>query len=486
MSAVAKPRPVGKLDELAKLMYLAACKSGKHPQALCDKMEGDAEKFRQDLKAVKDAGVVKGSRMVASGAKKNLTGAYDATKWGAGHVWKKISTEPSYFLSFYGLLLCALAAILFYVNLWDVSTSFPVLSIVGVLVPAFMVFMGYTKLTTDKKAAAHPGPEQQTSVYTHMFSALLFIGAFVFVMLVVVFVLALIGSFKYGMDIFSVLSYIALAIGAGAGLLALNSKLKKAIDSPDPSWLKLVGLLLFYIPCLFLDLIQYLKEQYSITAAPIWIILAYELAIIAAYVLIPKLLDYIITAEGSVLLRDPVYLSKPQSLGDLKTLYNPTESGGELDMETAQNYKYSISFWFRINPQPPNMRLSSSRDTNILEFGDRPRVTYNNSNQLFKVTCKMRPGRVRTIFKQTGVPLQKWNNLVINCDGANMTVFLNGTLVASAPNISPYTAYDLITIGEAEGLEGGITNVQYRKRVLGEGEISIGYKGSALLTTTIT
>ena len=179
----------------------------------------------------------------------------------------------------------------------------------------------------------------------------------------------------------------------GAGLLALNSKLKRAIDSPEPSWLKLVGLLIFYIPCMFLDFVQYLKKQYSITTSPVWIILAYELVVIATYVLIPKLLDFIIAAEGSVLLRNPVYLSQPQSLGDMKTLYNPTETSGELHMDTAQNYKYSISFWFRINPQPPNMRLSSSHDANILQFGHRPKVTYNNSNQLFKVTCKMHPGK---------------------------------------------------------------------------------------------
>ena len=151
-------------------------------------------------------------------------------------------------------------------------------------------------------------------------------------------------------------------------------------------------------------------------------------------------------------------------------------------MSAAQNYRYSISFWFRINPQPSNMRLSSSEDANILNFGHRPKVTYNNTTQVFKVACQLRPGRIKTVYKSKGVPLQRWNNMVINYDGANMTVFLNGNLVGSAVNISPYTAYELIDVGEPRGLEGGITNVQYRKRVLGEGEISMGYKGAALLT----
>ena len=59
------------------------------------------------------------------------------------------------------------------------------------------------------------------------------------------------------------------------------------------------------------------------------------------------------------------------------------------------------------------------------------------------------------IYKTKDIAYQKWNNFVINYDGGNMDVFLNGKLVASRPNIAPYMTYENITSGSNDGIEGG-------------------------------
>ena len=56
-----------------------------------------------------------------------------------------------------------------------------------------------------------------------------------------------------------------------------------------------------------------------------------------------------------------------------------------------------------------------------------------------------------------------------------MDVFLNGSLVASKSNIVPLMSYDIITMGENEGLEGGIKNVTFFNRILTKGEIKYEY-----------
>ena len=47
-----------------------------------------------------------------------------------------------------------------------------------------------------------------------------------------------------------------------------------------------------------------------------------------------------------------------------------------------------------------------------------------------------------------------------------MDVFLNGELVSSASNIIPYSTLDSLTIGEDDGIKGGICNVIYYNKAL--------------------
>ena len=47
-----------------------------------------------------------------------------------------------------------------------------------------------------------------------------------------------------------------------------------------------------------------------------------------------------------------------------------------------------------------------------------------------------------------------------------MDIFLNGELVKSSIEVVPYYTYDNLTIGENNGIKGGICNVVYFRRAL--------------------
>jgi hypothetical protein len=72
----------------------------------------------------------------------------------------------------------------------------------------------------------------------------------------------------------------------------------------------------------------------------------------------------------------------------------------------------------------------------------------------------------KIIYKNKNFLLQKWNNIIINYTGGTMDVFLNGELVSSAKNIIPYNTLDNLTIGEDNGIKGGICNVIYYNKAL--------------------
>ena len=80
------------------------------------------------------------------------------------------------------------------------------------------------------------------------------------------------------------------------------------------------------------------------------------------------------------------------------------------------------------------------------------------------------------IFETKNILYQKWNNIVINYDGGDMDVFLNGELVGSKPGIAPYMRYENVSVGEINGIQGGMCNVKYYNHILSKKDIKLTYK----------
>jgi hypothetical protein len=71
--------------------------------------------------------------------------------------------------------------------------------------------------------------------------------------------------------------------------------------------------------------------------------------------------------------------------------------------------------------------------------------------------------------------LQKWNNIIINYNGGILDIFLNGELVKSNLGAVPYYTLDSLTVGELDGIKGGICNVIYFNKSLTTANISYLY-----------
>jgi hypothetical protein len=72
----------------------------------------------------------------------------------------------------------------------------------------------------------------------------------------------------------------------------------------------------------------------------------------------------------------------------------------------------------------------------------------------------------RIIYVNKNFLLQKWNNIIVNYNGGTLDIFLNGELVKSSIEVVPYYTFDNLTIGENDGIKGGICNVVYFRRAL--------------------
>ena len=147
------------------------------------------------------------------------------------------------------------------------------------------------------------------------------------------------------------------------------------------------------------------------------------------------------------------------------------------------SYKYGLSAWFYINPQPPNTSKAYSVYTNILSYGKKVNLEYNgklNSLRVMAAVASSDDSNTKNtsaeVYKTNDIMYQKWNNIVINYDAGDLDVFLNGVLVGSISRSVPYMSFDDIIVGAKNGILGGVCNIIYYKEPMSERNIKTTYK----------
>jgi hypothetical protein len=132
------------------------------------------------------------------------------------------------------------------------------------------------------------------------------------------------------------------------------------------------------------------------------------------------------------------------------------------------NYTYSISFYIYINPQPTNTSIAYNKDTELFNYGSKPVIYYNGNSRKIIIksrTINNKSDQLDTIYEMTHVKHQKWLYFVINYENNNIDVFIDGKLVGSKNNVTPYFKGDSVTIGEDDGIYGSIKEIFYFDKI---------------------
>lgn len=279
-----------------------------------------------------------------------------------------------------------------------------------------------------------------------------------------------------------------LVFGIALTFLVLKPLFKKWNFSPSGA-IGVIWNFIIFIPCLAISAIEWFLRQESGkkldgTSDPfyarnklVWIVVLIEIVLIALRYALPYVFNKLATHDGKHLLGDPVYLNEKHVLGTYKDLHGNVSPINN----DAYKYQYSLSAWIYINPQPPSTSAAYGSFTPLLSYGEKPAIEYNGkTNELRVITeagkNKDESIKIVTLSSTKNIQYQKWNNFVINYDGANMDVFINGELVGTKPNIAPYMSLDDVVAGAPNGVHGGICNVVYYNRTLSKGSIALTYR----------
>ena len=100
---------------------------------------------------------------------------------------------------------------------------------------------------------------------------------------------------------------------------------------------------------------------------------------------------------------------------------------------------------------------------------------YNTSANKLKIRMNNGLHKKPKEFVIENILLQKWTNLVVNYDSGVLDIFMDAKLLASFNNIVPYMSQDQLTVGDDDGVSGGICNVVYFNQSISKERIEINY-----------
>ena len=304
------------------------------------------------------------------------------------------------------------------------------------------------------------------------FIKLIFFISFIFILIFLLFfIVYIIINFNFSLNIFTYILNLFLIIG----ILALIFKFfQNYLDYNIEGNILLNFLLniIFYIPCLFIDIIEFFKNQYKITSKPIWIIFFIEIILILIRVLLPiiynlykKYFSYSYTIEEG-----PIYLNNKKVVGVFQNLD---------DLDISSNYNFAISCKLWINPQSYSTSSAYNKQTPLLNYGDIIVIYYNkNKLEIYAATTDENYGynnKLVKVYEIKDILYQRWNNIVINYFGGTLDLFLNNELLLSKISITPLLFPNQIICGSDNGIHGGIKSLKFYNKTLSKNDINFIY-----------
>lgn len=250
------------------------------------------------------------------------------------------------------------------------------------------------------------------------------------------------------------------------GISTVNNFFGRWLNN-KPGMVGFIMNLIVYIPCLFADLIKYIKVQYGITSSVTFILLAIEAILIAGYAVIPMLISSKLKQDSVTVMNNPEFLDNEVTKNFVK------EDIGEHENKRTN---YAFSMWVYVNPQ------TTQNDCNFHIFSyaeSYPKIRYiKNDTQTGKDVYRFEIEN--TPAYDVSLMNQKWNNIVMNFnDNNSVDIFINGNLertfkTGERKELLNKTQ-NTIKIGHNNGLYGAICNIQYYNRPIRQNEITANY-----------
>ena len=215
-------------------------------------------------------------------------------------------------------------ALLYIYNPFDINTKYPVFTKLLVLVVAFVYVILFFFIRMKVEATEDVdliGPTEKTVLYQFASTILCFI-LFMFAIKGIIWLFINTDLLTLFRNMFGLFSFIGIL---GIGYLVMRKTIDKAKNAHGKSVFKLLLKIILFLPCLMVDLAEYIKFQFHLTTKPVWILCGIEAGIIALWLVVPILFSKIVNSNGIKLLNEPINLDEETTLSNFTNTKNPND-----------------------------------------------------------------------------------------------------------------------------------------------------------------
>ena len=256
--------------------------------------------------------------------------------------------------------------------------------------------------------------------------------------------------------------------------------------------------LIFFIPCLVSDFLEYIRGELNIAHPTIIWLLVAEILLLIVQGYLPRLMRKLTYTPSTSLMAHAIYLNDPQTIASssrfiMKKLNNDVKyKHGNLKPDQVLQYKnknteiydsgstfrnsnYAFSFWLYVNAGNFSKPAYTSGTTNIFTYGDpasnnaKPQVNFINDSLLIHFVGDNAPPHL------VKFPNQKWVHVVLNYCGDHVDLYFDGVLKYTHQYSNgvppPGDTLDTVRVGDKNGLDGSIRDVRYFEHEMTESQI---------------
>jgi len=264
---------------------------------------------------------------------------------------------------------------------------------------------------------------------------------------------------------------------------------------------KFITEFIFFIPCLFNDILLWILQQFKLTSYITYILLLIELILILSYFYLPSLFKKVFSNDGKLLLDNPYYINigKEKVIATSKDLIvsNNINDLQNINHQNPFNKNYAFSMWINLNPQS----IALNKEIDIFRYGNemndgifKPKVSYmydyDTKKDVFKIYFTNDPENKNNNFEIIHIPNQRWNNFVLNyVDGIRGELWVNGIMerifTFNNSNLPTYSMTDQVVVGNTlfNGINGAICSIKYFTKSLEPQEIANIYNLGIITNT---
>jgi hypothetical protein len=256
---------------------------------------------------------------------------------------RKLYANPSYLGKLEVIQYIIFLVLIYYYNPLNINTKYPAFTNLLVLCVSFtyILLFIFLKNKIDKNDDVDLIDPSESNILIKFISLIIFFALFM------VFIKGLLWVFM-NTSIIRVINHMVglliFVVILGIVYLYFRKTINKAKNAPGRKLTTLFLKFIMYLPCLIVDVTEYVKYELNLTTKPVWILLGVEGSLIALYFIIPLLFDKMMTANGLKLLNQPTYLSQENTLANYKQLHKKKLTDTEnKNMDMDEVYKKKIN-----------------------------------------------------------------------------------------------------------------------------------------------